>query len=229
MVLSPYMQIWHPWIFGVQDERERAGLVARVSTYAMVSVSATSLFVILFGRQAAILLAGKPEFYEAYKVIPYIAGGYVFWGLYHVSQMPLLIAKRTTRLFFINLVAVAVNLGLNAWLIPRHGFVGAGVATLLSFMVLSGLGMAASHSMAHVPFELTRLTETVVCVLSGGALALWIDGLNAAGRVPDWAAVAAKATALALLLGALWGLVMTADERRRAKGWLTARAWRGAH
>lgn len=41
----------------------------------------------------------------------------------------------TLRLFlYINLVSVAINAGLNLWLIPRHGLEGAALATLLSWV-----------------------------------------------------------------------------------------------
>ena len=56
MVLGPFIVSWQPWIFGIEDTEERARLVARVSTYAVMAIAVASLGVILFGRQAAFLL-----------------------------------------------------------------------------------------------------------------------------------------------------------------------------
>ena len=223
MVLSPFMQIWHPFIYGVEDEAQRSRLVARVSTYAVLAITAVTLGVIFFGRQAAILLAKDPAFWEAYKVIPLVAGGYVFWALYQVSQIPLFIAKRTLRLFFINLLAVGVNVGLNAWLIPAHGFVGAGITTIVTFAFLASLGMLASRSEARVPFELGRITAMVTCILSAGAIALWVDAANAGSRLELVPALGLKGTCLVAALALLWVGILGREERSDAWAWFRAR------
>jgi O-antigen/teichoic acid export membrane protein len=223
MMLGPFIQIWQPWIYGVQDERERASLVARVGTYAVLAVAAASLGVMLFGRQATILLAGDPAFWEAYRVIPFVTTGYVFWGLYHISQTPLFIAKRTGRLLVINLIAVAINVGLNVFLIPRHGIIGAAVSTLVTFAALACLGMLASRTEGGVVFEVARLGRILACVLLGGAFALWIDGLESSGRCEIWIALAGKALALPLLVASLWFGVLRPNERARFLAWIEAR------
>jgi O-antigen/teichoic acid export membrane protein len=228
MMLGPFIQSWQPWIFAVEDRRERSALVARVGTYAVLAISAASLGIILLGRQAVILLAGAPEFHEAYRVVPFVTGGYVFWALYQVSQYPLFIAKRTARLLAINLAAIAVNLALNSVLIPRLGFVGAGCATLVTFAFLAGLGMLASRSEADVPFELKRLGTILACVLLAGACALWLDGLDASSRVAIPVVLAAKAAVLAGLLALLWLAVLKPEERASLRAWARRRAGQGS-
>jgi O-antigen/teichoic acid export membrane protein len=223
MMLGPFIQIWHPWIFGVTDDDERARLVGKVSTYAVLAIAAASLGVIAVGRQAAILLAGDPGFWVAYEVIPYVASGYVFWALYHVSQLPLLIAKRTGRLFSINFLAVAINVGLNLELIPRLGIVGAGISTLVTFAILSVLCMGISRSQAHVPFELGRLAGGLACVVAGGAFTLWIDALEAGGTISMWTSVPMKLAFLFGLLAVLYFAILRADERNDFVRWITSK------
>ncbi|MEW6073368.1 MAG: polysaccharide biosynthesis C-terminal domain-containing protein [Planctomycetota bacterium] len=223
MMLGPFIQIFQPWIFAVTDPHERGRLLARISSYAVLAVGGTSLGVVLFGRQAAILLAGRQQYWAAYEVIPWVAGGYVFWALYHVSQMPLFIAKRTGRLLAINLAAVLVNVGLNAVLIPREGYVGAGIVTCVTFIVLAGLGMIASRSEARVPFELGRIGAVLFAVVLGGALALWIDRLEAASELGVLPSLGAKSVGLAALLLALWYGVVRAGERTELRAWIRAR------
>jgi len=226
MMLGPFIQIWHPWIFGVTDSEERARLVGKVSTYAVLAIAAASLGVIAVGRQAAILLASDEGFWVAYEIIPYVASGYVFWALYHVSQLPLLIAKRTGRLFSINFVAVIINVGLNLLLIPRMGIVGAGIATLTTFATLSVLCMGISRSEAHVPFELGRLAGGLVCVVAGGAFTLWIDTLEAGGTISMWTSIPAKLAFLLGLLAVLYFAILRADERRRFMTWVSSKRLR---
>jgi len=222
LVLGPFIQTWQPWIFGVESRDERARLVARVGTYAVLAVGVSSLGVILFGRQATQVLAAS-SFWEAYKVSPIVAVGYVFWALYHVAQTPLFIDKRTGRLLAVNFLAVALNVGLNVWLIPLHGIVGAAVATLVTFIVLAALGIVVGRRMAGVTFELARLGTTLACVLVGGAFALWIDHLEDANRCSVWLAIASKGALLAALILVLWFAVLRAEERARFLGWVASR------
>ena len=229
VMLGPFMQIWQPWIYGVKDAAERATLVARVSTYAVLAIAAASLASILFGRQAIDLLRGSEEYAGAYVVIPWIATGYVFWALYNASQIPLFIAKRTRPLLWINLVALAFNVAVNLLLIPRFGIVGAAATTLLSFMLLAGLGILVSRSEAHVPFEGGRLARTLAVVVLGGATAIWLDSFAYDASLGSAAAVlGAKALALLLLLASLWRFVLDAEERDRGRSWLQGRLARSS-
>jgi O-antigen/teichoic acid export membrane protein len=223
MLLGPFVQIWHPWIYGIEDAKERAMHVAKVGTWAVATIGAASLGVIVFGRQVTMILDWNGDFWDAYLVIPYIAGGYVFWALYHVSQLPLFIAKRTGRLFVINLIAVAINVGLNLYLIPRQQFVGAGIATALTFVALAAMGMIASRSVAEVRFEVRRLTMIVATVTAGGAFTLWLDQSEAAGEVTLLVTLAVKAAALLVLIATLWFGVLYARERRELSGWIGTR------
>ncbi len=223
MFLGPFIQIWHPWIYDMDDPKERALHVARVGTWAVLAIASVSLGVILFGREAAFVLDGDGKFIEAYRVIPYIAGGYVFWALYHVSQIPLFIAKRTVRLFVINLAAVVLNVALNLQLIPRYGFVGAGMATAISFASLAGMGMLAGRSIAHVPFEWGRLASTLLVVCAGGAFALGVDSMQTSGDLAVVTAIATKLGGFALLTALLWFAVVRRDERTALIGWVWSR------
>lgn len=224
MMLGPFLQIWQPWIFGVDDAKERAHLVARVSTYTVLAVGATSLAVIFFGRQGVLILAGADDFRRSFEVIPFLVTGYVFWALYHTTQIPLFIAKRTQRLLVINVMAVIVNVALNLWWIREYGILGAAMATMCSFAVLALLGIAASYSEAHVPFEWKRISATILCVMLGAGLTLIMDYELA--RVGDWdffSFVPLKLVTLVILELMLLFSVLYRDERARLHAWVTSK------
>lgn len=224
MMLGPFLQIWQPWVFGVADARERAHLVARVSTYTVLAVASVSLVVILFGRQGVLVLAGAEEFRWAFQVVPLLATAYVFWALYHATQIPLFVAKRTGRLLVINLAALAVNVALNLWLIPKYAILGAAIATVTSFGVLAALGIVASRSEAAVPFEWKRITSTLLCVILGATLALLVDWeLAWDGNWAFLAGVPTKIALLALLESMLIFAVLRPDERHAVLDWVRSR------
>ena len=222
MLLGSFLQVWQPWIFGVRDPSAQARLVSRVSTYAVLAIAAATSAVIVFGREAVGLLSSGPEFLESWRVVPLVASGYVAWALYLLSQVPLFLAKRTGRLFAINLAALAFKIGLNLWLIPRAGLVGAALATCVTFLLLAGLGVLVSGGVASVRFELRRLLIVlllVACAVLGtyGIELFLVDERGARG-----AAWAAKVALLgAVMLGLL--RVLARSERRDFGRWLRAR------
>lgn len=226
VMLGPFIVTWQPWIFGVEDAAERGRLVARVCTYAVLAIGAGSLGVILFGRQAAFLLAGDPAFHAAWRVVPFLAAGYVFWALYNISQTPLFLAKRPLPLLFLNLGAVLLSVLLNLTLIPWLGLTGAAVSALVTFAAMAGASMLASRRTAGVSFELGRLAAVLACVLVGIVAALWTDTLADGRRLGELPALALKSAVLVALLLVLWSRVLDASERARFTSWVRARLGR---
>lgn len=227
-MLGPFVQIFHPWLYAEEDPDEQAKKVARVSTYGLLAMGAASLVVILFGKQGIDLLASKPDYLPAWRVVPLITVGYTFWAVYHITQIPLYIAKDTAPLMSINGGALILNVALNAWLVPRYGFVGSGWATLATFAALAVAGMFEARRVMSVPFELRRLALTVGAVGIAAVAALELDGWLPVATLGELAAaVALKGALAAVLLAALWLLVLTRDERLEVVAWLRARLGRG--
>jgi O-antigen/teichoic acid export membrane protein len=224
LVLGPFLQIWRPWIFAVEDPSSRARLVARVTTYALLTIAVASLVVIALGRQAAILLAARPAFHEAFEVIPVIVVGYLFWALYYLSELPLLIAKRTMRLSWINAVAVAINVGINLWAIPRYGIVGAAASTLVTFAFLALLSILAGNLDGRAALEIGRLAAILACVSVAAAGSLAIDAREAAGELGLPVALALKLALCAVAIATLVLGVLRSAERARLVAWVTRRA-----
>lgn len=212
---APFLQIWQPTIFAVEDPLERRRLVRRVTTWFTVAIGAVTLGLIFGGRQVIDLIAGKEEYLLARRVVPWVAIGYVCWALYNSAQIPLLLAKRTRPLMGINALALSFAVALNLLLIPLWGNTGAAVATLLSFALLAGSVMLLSHRQFEVRFELARLARVFALLVASAFAARWLDELDPYAGVARFALViGAKALLCAAALAGLWYGVLAADERR---------------
>ena len=64
---------------------------------------------------------------------------------------------RTERSFPATAAGVVVNVGLNLWLVPDHGIIGAAVALVLSYVVVVGLMYGMTRNLFPVPYEWRRL------------------------------------------------------------------------
>ena len=76
---------------------------------------------------------------------------------------------------------MAVNIGLNLWLIPEHGIVGAGIALVASYLVVIVLMGALRQRLFPVPYQWAKLAGIVAiaaAVIVGGELLLPTDGAD---------------------------------------------------
>jgi O-antigen/teichoic acid export membrane protein len=156
--------------------------------------------------------------------VPYIASAYVLWAVYHLSQIPLYIAKRNGPLVWINLIALLVNVWLNAELVPTLGFVGAGIATLGTFALLATMGLYVGARTSGMHFQYGRILSILAVMGAASILALLVDE-NVA--TDTWAAVAravaAKAAGLAVFVACLWFGVVSRAERAQLSAWVRSK------
>lgn len=112
----------------------------------------------------------------------------------------LLMAGRSTLTMINAWIALAVNIGLNIWLIPQLGIVGAAVAWVAAILVNNLLPLAQVLVVLRVhPFgRITLLAAAVPLVLFG--LVPWITALLGGGAVGGIAVFAAGAAIYGLLL-----------------------------
>lgn len=216
VVVGSFMQIWQPWIFGVRDEARRRELVLRVSTWALFAVGCISMGVICFGRELVWLLTSPthPGYREAFRVVPWVCAGYVFFALNGLAQVPMFIAKRTWPMLWLNLVALAVNVGLNFVLIPRYGFVGSAIATTATFVVLGVLGHVVAVRSVQARFEHGRMAAMLALVLVVMAATLWVDAEYSQRYASLLTPITGiKAVAILAVLGVVWLWFLRAHER----------------
>lgn len=214
VLVGSFMQIWQPWIFGVKDPAQRRELVAKVSTWALFAIGIASAGLILFGRELVRLLSGDPLYWEAFRVVPWVAAGYVFFALNGLAQVPLFIAKRTWPMLWLNVAALALNIGLNVTLIPARGFVGAALTTLCTFMFLGVCGQWMSQRLTGARFENGRLATMLAVVLAVTWATVWIDGsLTDADAGTFTFSSLAKLGLFVLVVGIVFAGLLRRDER----------------
>lgn len=220
VVVGSFMQIWQPWIFGTKDEERRRGLVTQVSTWALFTVGAVSIALMLFSHEAVRILSGDPAYWDAFRVVPIVVAAYVFFALNGLAQVPMFIAKRNWPMLWVNLAALAVNVGLNFVLIPRLAYAGAAYATLASFAVLGMLGQVLAARSVGARFEWSRMAGMLALVLATMVTALWIDEHHSSRHAGFVSVVTLwKGAIFAAALLAIWAVLLRQDER----AWIVAK------
>jgi O-antigen/teichoic acid export membrane protein len=220
LVLGPFLLIWYPFVFSIADRERQRELVGRLIPLFMLLMSAAALGMGLFAQEIVALAASRPGFHRAWPAVPFIALGYWMWGLFQLLQTGFYAAKATRRLPLLTLSAVIVNAFTNLVLLPCLGFVGAAVATVLTFAALS----AATYDRAQREFPLAIAWPRVwTPLVLGAGLAAAAVLLPLPEGAPRWSV---KALAFAVWVPcALWSGIPAAE---RALGWAVLRRRLGA-
>jgi O-antigen/teichoic acid export membrane protein len=193
LLTTAFNAAWVPFLFGtLKAEGEAAHpKLARLVTYYAIALCFVGLGWSLLVEHAITLIAG-PEFREAYRITPWVVGGYVFGGLYLIPTNLLFWRRQTKVIPLVTLAAGAVNIGLNLWLVPRYGAIAAAWSTLAAYSVLLILTWLSAERLHPFPYEYRRLG-----LMTGLALALFLVGqilpypsstVEVAGRVALWLA-----------------------------------------
>lgn len=209
---------WSPIFYDIASNRADAKvLLSRVFTIYIVFISTLTVGVILFSREVILILAAEP-FHGAYLVVPAVATGYLFQGLYFMSGMPIFYVKKTHVMPFLTGMAALLNIGLNIWWIPHHGMMGAAYATLVAFAFLAISAHLTAQRFYHLRYAYGKIARV------GGL----VGGVYAANALLHFEGILFPLVVkLGILTAFLGGLVLlrvvSKDEIRRLMGLLRER------
>jgi O-antigen/teichoic acid export membrane protein len=183
-----------PLAYSIADDDEARRAYSLIFTWfaALLAFGVAGLW--LLSRQLVDLLAAS-EYFEAHEAIGLLATGVALYALYLVLVV---ILGRTGRTEF-NLPATAagtaINIALNLILIPPLGIVGAGIALVVSYLVVLVAMYALTQRLFPVAYEWGRLALLVAvtaATVAVGELLLPTDGLDGlAARAALWLALPA--------------------------------------
>ena len=176
---------WPPLAYSIQDDDEARNAYALIVTWfvAVCSFAVVGLWLLAPWLTEALT---DERFFEAHEAVGPLAAGTALYALYLVLVIILGRTGRTEFSFPATAVSVAVNVALNLLLVPDHGIIGAGVALLLSYVVVVALMHVITRRLFYVPYEWARLSLAVglaAALIAVGELAVAQEGLGALGLI----------------------------------------------
>jgi O-antigen/teichoic acid export membrane protein len=168
-IVRAFQYAWPPLAYSVRDDLEAARLYGLVTTYYVFISGWVVACLALLGRWVLRLLAA-PQFFGAYRALPWVALGWAMYGLWVVFLVIAGRAKVTTRNFPASLAGLAANVVLILVLVPPLGIAGAGIALCGAYAVMLTVMYLLTRSAFKVSFEWGRLVR-VVLVMGGLAAA----------------------------------------------------------
>lgn len=165
LVTVPFSQVWTVMRFSVMNEEGAEEYYSRVLTYVLFVSMFFALCVSAVAGDGLTLYSLK-SYWSAANIIPLLALAAVLDCASRVLNVGITLHKRTIFAPIVITIALAVNIGLNFWLIPQYGSMGATISTLVSYALFCALRYWASNMFFKVRYEWGR----VFMVLGFGAL-----------------------------------------------------------
>jgi O-antigen/teichoic acid export membrane protein len=178
-----FQYAWPPLAYSIDSDAEASRLYSLVTTYFVLATGVVVVGVALLGRWLVRLLAA-PEYYGAYKALPWLALGWTLYGLYQVMIAITGRARVTQRNLPAAAAGLVVNVVLLFVLVPDSGLglglAGAGLALCGAYAVMVAVMHLLTRGVFAVDFQwrrLGRLTAILALVAVSGELLLPTSGL----------------------------------------------------
>lgn len=161
---------------------------------------------------------------EAVTVMPLIAFAGVLNGLIsYYAQRAFMLSGRTSMFMWAMVPPVILNIGLNLWLIPLHGLMGAVYATVISYALGFVLAIAVGRKFYPLPLPIRATFEIGFGCLCMAATILALPDMS---QMPDFVVLIIKAAIGATTYGVVSMAINAANSRTYIKSLLEKRRLR---
>jgi O-antigen/teichoic acid export membrane protein len=207
--ILPFSQVWAPMRMQYRDDPTSGELYKTVLTYYWIIGLLATCGVSIFARELLMVVAGRPDYLPAYRVVPLVMLAHLFYGVINVIDFGIILTRKVSYQIYIFAGGVALNVGLNFALVPRFGYMAAAYTTLASYVAVAAVVYLVANRLHPLPIDARRLG---IVMASGIGVMAAAAPLALLAEAP---AIAVKALLLACLV-TFWSFyVLTARERFR--------------
>jgi O-antigen/teichoic acid export membrane protein len=160
VLVRGFQLAWPPLAYSIRDDDEARRAYAAVVTWFLAGCAFVVIGMWLFSRWIVRALAA-PEFFDSYEAIGLLSTAVTLYALYMVLLVILGRTGRTEFNFPATAAALAVNIALNLLLVPSLEIVGAGIALVISYIVVVALMYRFTQRLFPVPYEWGRLARLI--------------------------------------------------------------------
>jgi len=161
VLVRGFQLAWPPLAYSIRDDNEARRAYATVMTLFVAGCAFVVTGMWLFSRWFARVLA-SPEFFQSWEAVGLISTAVTLYAIYMVMVVILGRTGRTEFNFPAAIAALIANVALNLLLVPPLGIVGAGLALVASYLVVTALMYVFTQRLFPVPYQWGRLTRVVL-------------------------------------------------------------------
>jgi O-antigen/teichoic acid export membrane protein len=163
VLVRGFQLAWPPLAYSIRDDDEARRAYAVVVTLFTAGCAFVVAGMWLFSRWIVRALAA-PDFFNSFEAVGLISTAISLYALYLVLVVILGRTGRTEFNFPAAIGALVTNVALNLLLVPSLEIVGAGIALIVSYLVVLALMFVFTQRLFPVPYEWGRLARVVLTV-----------------------------------------------------------------
>lgn len=166
---------------GAEQVRQLKDRILLPMTYVSFGIAAA---IWATGSEVLRAISGADK-YASGPVFAWVGTMYALYPLIDIAGYGLLLRKRTVTVLWLTVGAAAINVGLNLWLIPSHGYMGAVYSTVIAYTIMgAGLCLLCPRELLRLPDP--RAFATAACMAGAFLLVMhYADGFGVSGAWPN--------------------------------------------
>jgi O-antigen/teichoic acid export membrane protein len=211
IAMGAFATAWPPFFMSYIHKRDEARVIfGRVLTYYLVG-SSVLIVLFFFAAKPIVVLFTAPVFHDAYVVVGLVAAAYMIKGCYLILLPGFYFTEQLHKQVGLEWVAAIVNIGLNLWLIPIYGILGAAIATFVCYLTLSFLAWVVGQRYLVVDYQWLRVLKITGVVVLASYLLAW---LSSKSDLNFEVILAINTGVLLAFFGVVYGILLTSSERK---------------
>lgn len=152
--IMPFSKIWVPIRSEQLNSKNLDRLNSKVFTYFYLFGSIFSFLIILFIDQLVFLFSsGSAEFSSSKFVIPFVLFGHLFFGMINILDIGIFKSRKPIFSALLLFLHIPINIILNILLLPKIGYIGAAISTLITYLSLSIFTLIISNRFLYIKYE----------------------------------------------------------------------------
>lgn len=182
LIVSMFEFAWRPFFLLNAKEPDAKNIFSKVLTLFVLATSFIFLIITIFIEDVIKMklffgytLIGK-AYWAGLNIVPVILFAYLLNGMYVNFMAGIYIEKKTKYLPLITGLGAAANVLTNFILIPKYSYMGAAIATLISYLVMM-LGIYyVSNKFYRINYEYNKIGLTFLSLAVTTGLYYYISG-----------------------------------------------------
>ncbi|MBN2200619.1 polysaccharide biosynthesis C-terminal domain-containing protein [bacterium] len=156
LMVAAFQFTWASQMFEIAREENARDIFSKNFTRFYGAITLVCILLNLLVRPLIRTMA-TPEYLEAARIVPILNLSYLFFGVFYYSSIGINLKKKTVYQSLYAVIGAIVNLGLNLWMVPRHGVMGAAAANAISFFVMAALTLIKSERLYPIGYQKKRI------------------------------------------------------------------------
>jgi O-antigen/teichoic acid export membrane protein len=146
-----------PMLYKIMDDPNNKRVYSKIMTYVAFGVMLCVIGISFFGRELIKAMAQNPEYWNSYKIIPFVSFAIYFGMLKDISAIGLNLTKKTKIISLIVVTITLVNILSNTLLIPLLQTIGASMSALISQLFFFLLVIIYAQKYYYIQYEWSKI------------------------------------------------------------------------